>query len=69
MSLNLGIINLFPIPALDGGHFLMLLVEAIRRKPLSPAFLQYTQTVGIALLLVLMVYATKNDIVRIFFGG
>lgn len=69
LSLNLGIINLFPIPALDGGHFLMLLVEAVRRKPLSPAFLQYTQTVGIALLLVLMVYATKNDIVRIFFGG
>ena len=69
LSLNLGIINLFPIPALDGGHFLMLLVEAVRRKPLSPKFLQYTQTVGIALLLVLMVYATKNDIVRIFFGG
>ena len=69
LSLNLGIINLFPIPALDGGHFLMLLVEAVRRKPLSPAFLHYTQTVGIALLLVLMVYATKNDIVRIFFGG
>ena len=69
LSLNLGLINLFPIPALDGGHFLMLLVEAVRRKPLSPAFLHYTQTVGIALLLVLMVYATKNDIVRIFFGG
>ena len=69
LSLNLGIINLFPIPALDGGHFLALLVEALRGRPLSPDVLHYTQTVGIALLVVLMVYATKNDIVRIFFGG
>ena len=69
LSLNLGIINLFPIPALDGGHFLTLVVEALRGKPMSPKFLHYTQTLGIALLLVLMVYATKNDIVRIFFGG
>ena len=69
LSLNLGIINLFPVPALDGGHFVTLLVEALRGKPLSPQVLRYTQTVGIALLLVLMVYATKNDIVRIFFGG
>ena len=69
LSLNLGIINLFPVPALDGGHFLTLLVEAVRGKPLSPVVLHYMQTVGIALLLVLMVYATKNDVVRIFFGG
>ncbi len=69
LSLNLGIINLFPVPALDGGHFLTLLVEAVRGKPLSPAVLHYMQTVGIAFLLVLMVYATKNDVVRIFFGG
>lgn len=69
LSLNLGIINLFPVPALDGGHFLMLLVEALRGKPVSPDVLHYTQTVGIALLVLLMVYATKNDIVRIFFGG
>lgn len=69
LSLNLGIINLFPVPALDGGHFVTLLVEALRGKPLSSQAQRYTQTVGIALLLVLMVYATKNDIVRIFFGG
>lgn len=69
LSLNLGIINLFPIPALDGGHFLTLLVEAVRGKPLSPTVLHYTQTVGIALLIMLMVYATKNDVMRIFFGG
>ena len=69
LSLNLGIINLLPVPALDGGHFLTLVVEALRGKPLSPEVLHYSQTVGIALLVLLMVYATKNDIVRIFFGG
>ena len=69
LSLNLGIVNLFPIPALDGGHFLTLCVEAVRGKPLSPAALRYTQNVGIILLLLLMILATKNDIVRVLFGG
>ena len=69
LSLNLGIINLFPVPALDGGHFVTLLVEAVRGKPLSAKALHYTQTVGIALLLALMVFATKNDFVRIFSGN
>ncbi|MFV0637204.1 RIP metalloprotease RseP [Mitsuokella sp. WILCCON 0060] len=69
LSLNLGIVNLFPIPALDGGHFLTLCVEAVRGKPLSPAALRYTQNVGIVLLLLLMILATKNDIVRVLFGG
>ena len=69
LSLNLGIINLFPIPALDGGHFLTLCVEAVRGKPLSPKALQYAQSVGIVLLILLMVLATKNDLVRVFVGG
>ena len=69
LSLNLGIVNLFPIPALDGGHFLTLCVEAVRGKPLSPTALRYTQNVGIILLLLLMLLATKNDIVRVIFGG
>ena len=69
LSLNLGIVNLFPIPALDGGHFLTLCVEAVRGKPLSPTALRYTQNVGIVLLLLLMLLATKNDIVRVIFGG
>jgi len=69
LSLNLGIVNLFPIPALDGGHFVTLCVEAVRGKPMSPKALEYTQKVGIVLLLLLMVLATKNDIVRVFTGG
>ena len=65
----MGIVNLFPIPALDGGHFVTLCVEAVRGKPMSPKALEYTQKVGIVLLLLLMVLATKNDIVRVFTGG
>ena len=67
LSLNLGIINLLPIPALDGGYFVGLLLEAVRGKPLSTKALMYTQRFGIAFLLLLMVFATKNDIVRVFF--
>ena len=69
LSLNLGIINLLPVPALDGGHFVTLLLEAVRGKPLGEKALQYTQMAGITVLVALMLFATKNDIVRIFFGG
>ncbi len=69
LSLNLGIINLLPVPALDGGHFVLLILEAVRGKPMGEKALYYTQSVGIGLLLLLMLFATKNDIVRIFTGG
>ena len=69
LSLNLGLVNLFPIPALDGGHFTLLAIEAVRGKPLGPKAFEYVQRVGIALLLLLMLFATKNDIVRVFFGS
>ncbi len=69
LSLNLGIINLLPVPALDGGHFMMLLMEAVRGKPMSPKTLYYLQSVGVALLVLLMLFATKNDVVRVFTGG
>lgn len=68
ISLNLGIVNLLPVPALDGGHFVTLLLEAVRGKPLTPKAIMYAQRVGIALLLLLMLLATKNDIVRVFFN-
>jgi len=68
LSLNLGIINLLPVPALDGGHFVTLLFEAVRGKPIGPKALMYAQRVGVALLLLLMLFATKNDIVRVFFN-
>jgi len=69
LSLNLGIINLFPLPALDGGHFVTLCVEAVRGKPLSPKALYYIQNVGVALIILLMILATTNDLVRVFTGG
>lgn len=67
LSINLGIINLLPVPVLDGGHFVNLCIEAIRGKPLGNKAVAYTQRVGIALLLMLMLFATKNDIMRLFF--
>lgn len=67
LSLNLGIVNLMPIPALDGGHIVVLLLEALRGKPLGEKALGYIQMVGIACLATIMLFATKNDIVRIFF--
>ncbi len=69
LSLNLGIINLLPVPALDGGHVVALLVEAVRGKPMSRNMMRYTQGFGIALLVLLMLFATKNDIVRVFTGS
>jgi regulator of sigma E protease len=69
LSINLGLVNLFPIPALDGGHFITLCIEAVRGKPLSPKALYYMQSVGVGLLILLMLFATANDIMRVFVGG
>ena len=66
LSINLGIVNLLPVPVLDGGHFVNLFIEAVRGKPLGSKAVAYTQRVGIALLLMLMIFATKNDLVRVF---
>lgn len=69
LSVNLGIINLLPLPALDGGHFVILMLEAVRRKPLSADSLKRVQAVGIALLLCLMLIATYKDFIRLNFFG
>ena len=69
LSLNLAIINLMPVPALDGGHFLTLCIEAVRGKPLSPRIMRYVQNAGVGLIVLLMLLAMKNDVVRIFAGG
>lgn len=66
LSLNLGIINLLPIPALDGGHFIVLLVEALRGKPIEAKYVRVVQMAGIILLLSLMFFATAQDIGRLF---
>ena len=64
LSLNLGIFNLLPIPALDGGHVVTLIVEGIRGKSLGAKSLHIIQIIGIALILSLMVYATIKDVAR-----
>ncbi|MEJ2056341.1 MAG: RIP metalloprotease RseP [Desulfofustis sp.] len=66
LSVNLGILNLLPIPVLDGGHLVFLTLEGIRRKPLNERAQILAQQVGIALLGTLMLFVFYNDIVRIF---
>ncbi|MEK7680320.1 MAG: site-2 protease family protein, partial [Deltaproteobacteria bacterium] len=66
LSLQLGIINLFPIPVLDGGHIMFFGFEALKGKPLSDRFMAVAQQIGIVLLIGLMVLVTYNDLLRIF---
>ncbi len=68
LSVNLGILNLLPIPVLDGGHLVFLTIEGIRRKPMSERLQIVAQQVGIALLVTLMVFVFYNDILRLFGG-
>jgi regulator of sigma E protease len=65
LSINLGLINLFPIPVLDGGHLLFYAAEAVRGRPLGQRAQEYGFRIGLALVLTLMVFATWNDIVRL----
>lgn len=65
LSVNLGILNLLPIPVLDGGHLVFLTIEGIRRKPLSDWAMEASQKVGIFLLASLMIFVFYNDILRI----
>ncbi len=65
LSINLGLINLFPIPILDGGHLLFMGIEALRGRPLGERAQEYGFRIGLALVLLLMVSVTWNDIVRV----
>lgn len=65
LSVNLGFINLLPIPMLDGGHLLMYAMEKIRGKPLSEMVQEYMLRVGLLFLLFIMVFATWNDLVQL----
>ena len=71
LSVSIGLINLFPIPLLDGGHLLFYLIEAVRRKPLSDRTQEIGFRIGLAVVLMLMMFATWNDlgIVRRWLGG
>ena len=65
LSVSLAVINLLPIPALDGGHFLFLLLEGITRKPVSLKVQERATQVGFYLLLGLMVFVIYNDMVNL----
>ena len=67
ISANLGVMNLLPLPALDGGRLVFLFAEAVRRKRVPPEKEGYVHLVGIACLMILMVFVMFNDIRRIFF--
>ena len=66
ISLNLAVFNLLPIPVLDGGHLLIMLIETVTRRKLSDTAIGIFQRIGFALLMALMVFAFYNDIVRLF---
>src|SRR3954447_26047344 len=69
LSINLGLINLFPVPVLDGGHLLFYAAEALRGKPLGQRAQEYGFRIGLALVLTLMVFATWNDLVHLGIGS
>ena len=66
LSINLGLINLFPIPVLDGGHVVIFLVEIVTRREINPKVKEFLFKCGFALLIALMIFATWNDIVHLF---
>ena len=67
ISINIGIFNLIPIPALDGGKIVLNILEAIRRKPLKQEIETYVTLAGVVIMVVLMIAVTWNDIMRLFF--
>jgi regulator of sigma E protease len=64
---NLALLNLLPIPTLDGGHLLVFAIEGARRKPLSPEARERVQLAGLAVIVLITLIAAGNDIVRFFF--
>ncbi|HAJ89518.1 MAG TPA: RIP metalloprotease RseP [Rhodospirillaceae bacterium] len=66
LSINLGMINLFPIPMLDGGHLMFYAIEAIRGKPISERAMEYAFRFGLVILVTLMVFSNLNDVLQLF---
>ncbi len=64
ISVNIGLVNLFPIPALDGGHLLFSVIEMLKRSPLSVKFQETAAKIGFAILILLMLFVSYNDIIR-----
>lgn len=69
LSVNLAVLNILPFPALDGGRIFFLLVEVVRRKPLTARIEQTIHGIGFALLLILVLFVTYQDVVRLGVGG
>lgn len=69
LSLALAFLNILPIPALDGGHVVFLLYEAVARKPAPPKVMEYAQMAGMVFLLTVMIAVNGHDIVKLFTGG
>ena len=69
ISVSLGVTNLLPIPALDGGKILLLIIEAIRRKPLKDKTAIQLQLIGFSIIIALSIFVTYNDIIRILGGN
>lgn len=67
ITINLGVFNLLPFPALDGGRLLFLLIEMIRHKPIKPEYEGYVNTAGLLILLGLMAMVTFNDVIKLIF--
>ena len=65
LSINLGLINLFPIPVLDGGQLLLIAIEKVKGSPVSENFLEHSIRIGVVLIASLMIFAFVNDIVRL----
>ena len=68
VSISLGVLNLLPVPMLDGGHLMYHIIEVIRGKALSDKSMEIAQQIGVFLLFVLMAFAFFNDLNRLFFG-
>lgn len=68
LSISLGVLNLLPIPVLDGGHLLYHVIEVVRRRPLSERAMEIGQQVGMSILFALMAFAFFNDLTRLFNG-
>jgi len=66
LSVNLAFVNLLPVPVLDGGHLLFLFIEKVKGSPVSTKVLGYSQVVGLVFVLLLVVFVTYNDILRLF---
>jgi regulator of sigma E protease len=72
LSVSIGLINLFPIPMLDGGHLVYYAIEAVRGRPMGPMAQEWGFRIGFSLVIMLMLVGTWNDVVRLFsmaFGG